>query len=129
MAYEGGPTNGSTTQVGRRRARSLPPKSLVVKGTNLGHKGDSISIPETPGRDAFTLDTQGTVFTPLDVPAYTLYGESFDKKTLERYESEKGYLYFDVPVTFEASGAILRADLGDAGTPAWDLGREPGSAA
>ena len=126
--YEAVPTNGSTTQVEAGDGRTF--LLVVVKGTNLGHKGDSdLYTIETPGRDAFTLEYQGTVFTPLDVPAYTLYGESFDKKTLERYESEKGYLYFDVPVTFEASGAILRADLGDAGTPAWDLGREPGSAA
>ena len=94
--YEAVPTNGSTTQVEAGDGRTF--LLVIVKGTNLGHKGDSdLYTIETPGRDAFTLEYQGTVFTPLDVPAYTLYGESFDKKTLERYESEKGSLYFDVP--------------------------------
>ena len=123
--YEAFPANESTEQIeaGEGRAFLL----VVVKGTNLGHKGDSdLYTIETPGKDAFTLEYQGVTFVPLNVPAYTLYGESFDRKTLERYESEKGYIYFDVPETFEATGATLRADLGDAGTPPWDLGKKPG---
>ena len=124
-AYEAASTNKSTTKVEAGEGRIF--LLVVVKGTNLGHKGDSeLYSVETPGREAFVLEYQGTAFTPLDVPAFTLHGESFDKKTLERYESQKGYLYFDVPATFDVSGAILRADLGDAGTPAWDLGRELG---
>jgi hypothetical protein len=93
----------------------------------LGHKGDSdLYTIETPGRDAFVLEYQGSTFAPLQAPPFTTLGESFDKKPLERYESLKGYLYFDVPETLEVSEATLRADLGDAGPPAWELETELG---
>ncbi|HOI58754.1 MULTISPECIES: hypothetical protein [unclassified Methanoculleus] len=97
---------------------------VVVKSTNLGHKGDSdLYAIETPGRDAFILNYQGATFEPMETPEFTLLGESFDKTTLDRYESLKGYLYFDVPASINVSAATLTADLGSAGTPAWDLGR------
>jgi hypothetical protein len=100
---------------------------VVVKSTNLGHKGDSdLYTIETPGRDAFTLEYQGTTYRPLEVSSFTSLGESFDRKPLERYDSLKGYLYFDVPETLNVSETTLRADLGYAGTPVWDLGRELG---
>ncbi len=102
---------------------------VAVKSTNLGHKGNSdLYTIETPGRNAFTLEYRGTVFMPFDVPAFTSLGESFDRKTLDRYESLKGYLYFDVPASFNVSEAILRVDIGHAGTPAWALGRCAGEA-
>ncbi len=104
---------------------------VAVKSTNLGHKGDSdLYTIESPARDAFVLEYGGEPrLPPLDVPPFTtLGGESFDKKPLERYESLKGYLYFDVPDTFEVSGATLRADLGYAGTPAWILDEGSGDA-
>jgi hypothetical protein len=124
-AYKAASTNESEvkTEAGEGRMFLL----VVIKGTNLGHKGDSdLYAVETPGRDAFVLECQGTTFEPLEVPAFTSLGESFDRKTLDRYESLKGYLYFDVPATLEVSGATIRADLGNAGTPAWDFGRELG---
>ncbi len=125
--YEPFPANESTGRVEADKGRAF--LLVVIKGTNLGHKGESdLYTVEMPGKDAFTLEYKGMTFAPLDVPAYTLYGESFDKKTLERYESKKGYIYFDVPETFEATGAVLRADLGGAGAPAWNLEREPGNA-
>jgi hypothetical protein len=100
---------------------------VIVKSTNLGHKGDSdLYTIETPGRDAFTLEHQGTTYKPLESPSFTSLGESFDRKPLERYDVLKGYLYFDVPETLDVSEATLSADLGYAGTPVWDLGREPG---
>lgn len=124
-AYQEAPANASTAQVEAGEGRTF--LLVVVKSTNLGHKGDSgYYAVESPGRDAFVLDYQGTAFTPLEVPPVTLFGDSFEKKTLERYESQKGYLYFDVPASVDLSGATLRADLGNAGTPAWDLGREFG---
>lgn len=99
---------------------------VVVKSTNLGHKGDSdLYTIETPGRDAFTLECQGTTYKPLESPSFTSLGESFDRKPLERYDSLKGYLYFDIPETLDVSEATLRVDLGYAGTPVWDLGKEP----
>ena len=124
-AYEAASTNESQvkTEAGEGRMFLL----VVVKGTNLGHKGDSdLYAVETPGRDAFVLECQGSTFEPLEVPAFTSLGESFDRKSLDRYESLKGYLYFDVPATLEVSGATIRADLGNAGTPAWDFGKELG---
>jgi hypothetical protein len=123
--YQEAPTNASTPKVEAAEGRMF--LLVAVKSTNLGHKGDSdLYIIETPGRDAFVLECQGTTFAPLQVPAFTTLGESFDQKTLERYESLKGYLYFDVPETLDVSGATLRADLGDAGTPSWELGTELG---
>ncbi|NLB00268.1 MAG: hypothetical protein GX837_04785 [Methanomicrobiales archaeon] len=100
---------------------------VAVKSTNLGHKGDSdLYVIETPARSAFTLEYGEAMFTPLDVPPFTTLGESFNGKQLERYESLKGYLYFDVPDTFEVAGATLRADLGYAGTPVWRLDERVG---
>lgn len=124
-AYREVPTNASTAEVRAGEGRMF--LLVIVKSTNLGHKGDSdLYTIETPGRDAFVLDYQGSTFTPLETPPFTSLGESFDRKSIERYESLKGYLYFDLPATSDLSGAILRADLGDAGTPAWDLGKELG---
>jgi hypothetical protein len=118
--YREVPGNQSTPTVEAGEGRMF--LLVAVKSTNLGHKGDSdLYIIESPGRDAFVLEYGGTTFAPLDVPAFTTLGESFDRKPLERYESLKGYLYFDVPETFEVSEATLRADLGYAGTPAWRL--------
>lgn len=119
-AYREVPGNESTPiiEAGEGRMFFL----VAVKSTNLGHKGDSdLYTIETPGRDAFILEYGGVMSAPLGVPPFTTLGESFDKKSLDRYESLKGYLYFDVPDTFEATGAILRVDLGYAGTPAWNL--------
>jgi len=102
---------------------------VAVKSTNLGHKGDSdLYTIEAPGRDMFILEREGATFAPLEVPPFTTLGESFDRKSLERYESLKGYLYFDVPNTFEISRATLRADLGYAGTLVWNLDEVPGGA-
>ena len=124
-AYREVPTNASTAEVRAGEGRMF--FLVVVKSTNLGHKGDSdLYTVETPGRDAFVLEYGGSTFTPLETPPFTSLGESFDRKSIERYESLEGYLYFDLPATSDLSGAILRADLGDAGTPAWDLGRELG---
>ncbi len=125
-SYETTDTNESTmkTEAGDGRTFLL----VVVKATNLGHKGDSdLYTIETPGRDEFVLEYQGAAYTPHEAPTFTSLGESFDRKTLDRYESSKGYLYFDVPATLNVSGATLKADLGDAGTPTWDLGRELGN--
>ena len=123
--YHEVPLNGSTPKVEAGDGRMF--LLVAVKSTNLGHKGDSdLYTIETPSRDAFVLEYQGSTFTPLPTPPFTTLGQSFDQKPLERYESLKGYLYFDVPETFEVSGATLRADLGDAGTPAWALGQELG---
>jgi len=129
--YQEFPTNASTPKVEAGEGRMF--LLVAVKSTNLGHKGDSdLYTIETPGRDAFVLECQGATFAPLEVPAFTTLGESFDRKMLERYESLKGYLYFDVPETLEVSEATLRADLGDAGAPSWELGtelgKEPGAA-
>lgn len=124
-SYETTTANKSTVknEAGARRTFLL----VIVKATNLGHKGDSdLYTIETPGRDAFTLECQGTTYKPLEAPSFTSLGESFDRKPLERYDSLKGYLYFDVPATLNVSRATLRADLGYAGMPAWDLGRELG---
>ncbi|WP_301002693.1 hypothetical protein [Methanoculleus sp.] len=123
--YQEVPINASTPKVEAGEGRMF--LLVAVKSTNLGHKGDSdLYTIETPGRDAFVLECQGTTFAPMETPPFTTLGESFDRKTLERYESLKGYLYFDVPATLDASGATLRADLGDAGMPAWELGKELG---
>ncbi|WP_301677290.1 hypothetical protein [Methanoculleus methanifontis] len=119
-AYREVPGNESTPTVEAGEGRTF--LLVAVKSTNLGHKGDSdLYTIETPARDAFVLEYGGTTFAPLDVPPFTTLGESFDRTSLERYESLKGYLYFNVPDTFEVSGATLRADLGYAGTPAWRL--------
>ncbi|WP_342770392.1 MULTISPECIES: hypothetical protein [unclassified Methanoculleus] len=124
-AYEEVPNNESTAEVEAGDGRKF--LLVVVKSTNLGHRGDSdLYAIETPGREAFVLECQGTAYEPLEVPSFTSLGESFDRKTLERYESLKGYLYFDVPAALDTSEAILRVDLGYAGTPAWDIGRELG---
>ena len=124
-AYQAAPINASTPSVAAGEGRTF--LLVVVKSTNLGHKGDSdLYTIETPGRDAFVLEYRGSTFEPVEVPSFTSHGESFDRTTLERYESLKGYLYFDVPASLNVSGATLRADLGDAGAPAWDLGRELG---
>ncbi|WP_231476568.1 hypothetical protein [Methanoculleus sp. MH98A] len=126
-AYREVPGNESTPTVEAGEGRMF--LLVAVKSTNLGHKGDSdLYTIETPARDAFVLDYEGTTFAPLTVPPFTTLGESFDKKPLERYESLKGYLYFDVPETLEASGATLRADLGYAGTPTWRLDEVPDDA-
>ncbi|MCC7556838.1 MAG: hypothetical protein KO254_12155 [Methanoculleus marisnigri] len=119
-AYREVPGNESTPTVEAGEGRTF--LLVAVKSTNLGHKGDSdLYTIESPAKDAFVLEYEGTTFAPLDVPPFTTLGESFDKKPIERYESLKGYLYFDVPETLEASGATLRADLGYAGTPTWRL--------
>ena len=119
---------GTSIEAGEGRMFLL----VVVKSTNLGHRGDTdIYAIETPGRSAFTLEYRGTTFAPLDLPAFTSLGESFDQKRLERYESLKGYLCFDVPASLNVSETTLRADLGYAGIPEWDLGKivgEPGTA-
>ncbi len=123
--YQEAPINASTPRVEAGEGRMF--LLVAVKSTNLGHKGDSdLYTIETPGRDAFVLEYQGTTFAPMEAPPFTSLGESFDRKTLERYESLKGYLYFDVPADLEVSEATLRADLGDAGIPAWDIGEELG---
>ncbi|BBL68441.1 hypothetical protein MchiMG62_16220 [Methanoculleus chikugoensis] len=125
--YREFPGNESTPTVEAGEGRMF--FLVAVKSTNLGHKGDSdLYTIESPARDAFVLEYGGTTVAPLDVPPFTTLGESFDKKPLERYESLKGYLYFDVPDTFEVSGATLRADLGYAGTPAWILDEGSGDA-
>ena len=119
-AYQEVPGTRSTPTIEAGEGRMF--LLVAVKSTNLGHKGDSdLYTIETPTRGAFTLEHGEAVFTPLDVPPFTTLGESFDGKQLERYESLKGYLYFDVPDTFEVAGATLRADLGYAGTPFWRL--------
>ncbi len=118
--YREVPGNESTPTIEAGEGRMF--LLVAVKSTNLGHKGDSdLYTIEAPGRDAFVLEHGGTTFAPLEVPPFTTHGESFDKKSLERYESLKGYLYFDVPDTFEVPGATLRANLGYAGAPAWNL--------
>ena len=122
QTYHTVPINASAAKVEAGEGRVF--LLVTVKSTNLGHKGNSaLYTIETPGRNAFTLEYQEAAFTPLDVPAFTSLGESFDQKTLDRYESLKGYLYFDVPASLNVSEAILRADIGHAGTPAWALGR------
>ena len=125
--YREVPGNESTPTIEAGEGRMF--LLVAVKSTNLGHKGDSdLYTIEAPGRDAFILEREGTTFAPLEVPPFTTLGESFDRKPLERYESLKGYLYFDVPDTFEVSGATLRADLGYAGAPAWNLDEVPDGA-
>lgn len=127
-AFQEAPVNASVDKIEAGDGRIF--FLVVVKSTNLGHKGDSdLYSIETPDRNAFTLECQGSTFTPLEVPEYTTFGESFDRKTLERYESLKGSLFFDLPASLNTSEAVLRADLGYAGTPAWNLGGvsgEPG---
>lgn len=126
-AYQAAPINTSAMKVEAGEGRMF--LLVVVKSTNLGHRGDSdLYTIETPGLSMFTLEYQGTAFTPIEVPPFTSLGESFGQKTLERYESLKGYLYFDVPDSLNTSEAALRADLGYAGIPTWDLGRESGAA-
>jgi hypothetical protein len=100
---------------------------VAVKATNLGHKGDSDQyIIETPDRSAFSLQYEGSEFAPLEVPHFTSLGESYRWQSLERYESTKGYLFFDVPGSINISEATVRADLGPAGTPVWSLGTKLG---
>ena len=96
---------------------------VVVKATNLGHKGNSdLYTIETPDRSAFTLMYQGSEYAPQDMPHFTSLGESYSQRTLERYASVKGYLCFDVPESMDLSEAKVRTDLGLAGTPVWDIG-------
>jgi hypothetical protein len=100
---------------------------VAVKATNLGHKGDSdVYTIQTPPRSAFTLRCQGSEYAPLDLPGFTTLGESYDLKDLNRYDSQKAYLVFDLPQSLNVSEAVIHADLGYAGSPAWDLGRSPG---
>ncbi|WP_317065086.1 hypothetical protein [Methanoculleus caldifontis] len=125
--YETAAVNGSMVMNEADEGRAF--FLVAVKATNLGHKGDSdLYTIETPGRDAFVLEQHGMTYAPLEAPPFTSLGESFDRKMLDRYQTLKGYLYFDVPATFEVSGATLRAELGYAGTPAWGLEREAGNA-
>jgi len=95
---------------------------VVVKSTHTGHKSDGKRYTvTTPDPKAFKLIYYDTQYSPMSVPATTSVGTSYRLTTLNRYESVKGYLFFDVPATLEVTDAYLQADLGTAGKPVWSL--------
>ncbi len=95
---------------------------VIVKATNLGHKGDGeIYVTDSPETAAATLRCNGREYRPIDLPAETSLGESYTATRLERYASEKGYLVFDVPASLNVSEASLHVDLGQSGAPVWSL--------
>jgi hypothetical protein len=99
---------------------------VVVRATNLGHKGDSdLYTIETPDRSAFTLQYQESEYAPLETSRFTSLGESYSQQTLERYASIKGYLFFDVPRSMNLTEAMVSVDLGSAGRPVWKIGSGP----
>ncbi|MDN7023866.1 hypothetical protein FGU65_02990 [Methanoculleus sp. FWC-SCC1] len=95
---------------------------VVVKATNLGHKGNGdLYQVDTPETAAITLHCHDREYLPLDLPAKTSLGESYAGSSLERYASKEGYLVFDVPASLNVSEASLHLDLGQNGAPAWSL--------
>ncbi|HII75534.1 MAG TPA: DUF4352 domain-containing protein [Methanolinea sp.] len=95
---------------------------VVVKSTHTGHKSDGKRYTvTTPDPKAFKLIYYDTQYSPMSVPATTSVGTSYKLTTLNRYESVKGYLFFDIPATLEVTDAYLQADLGTAGKPVWNL--------
>jgi hypothetical protein len=99
---------------------------VAVKVTNVGHRGESsIYNITTPASVVFSLHYLDTEYSPLDIESFTNLGEPYTSETLARYESQEGYLFFDVPASLNVSYAYLKADLGDQGEPAWYLGSSP----
>ena len=126
QTYHTVPINASAAKVEADEGRVF--LLVTVKSTNLGHKGNSaLYTIEAPGRNAFTREYQEAAFTPLDVPAFTSLGDSFDQKTLDRYESLKGYLYFDIPAPLNISGGDPERRIsGMPAPPRGPLGGVPG---
>jgi hypothetical protein len=99
---------------------------VIVKATNLGHKGDSdLYLADSPETAAATLRCHGREYQPMDLPAETSLGESYAATRLERYASKEGFLVFDVPASLNVSETSLHVDLGQNGVPAWNLAEPP----
>ncbi len=95
---------------------------VVVKATNVGHKGDGdLYEADTPDLAAVTLHHRADVYSPAALPPATSLGESYAGARLERYESKKSFLLFDVPATLNVSEARLQVDFGSPGVTGWSL--------
>ncbi|RXE55488.1 hypothetical protein ABH15_12260 [Methanoculleus taiwanensis] len=95
---------------------------VVVKATNVGHKGDGdLYEADTPDLAAVTLHHRTDVYSPVALPPTTSLGESYAGARLERYESKKSFLLFDVPATLNVSEARLQVDFGSPGIAVWSL--------
>ncbi|MDD5418523.1 MAG: hypothetical protein PHV57_01590 [Methanomicrobiaceae archaeon] len=103
---------------------------VTVKVTNLGHKGSgALYTIDTPDREAFSLHYQGMQHSPLELPSETSVGNIYTKSRLERYDSKRSNLVFEVPASLNVSEAYVAADLGQAGRPVWTLGSRMGDGA
>ncbi len=97
---------------------------VAVQVTNIGHKGESRTYTiKTPTPGSFTLHYYNAAYSPLTVTTSTSYGAPYGVATLNRYETKEGYLIYDVPASFNVSGAYVSVNLGDQGSPVWALGK------
>jgi len=91
--------------------------------THVGHKGDGVHYKtQTPQTGQFTLLYNGKEYSPnTGITLIRGYGEAYQKKTLDRHESNSGWLVFEVPLPFNCNSARVTLDLEGSNDPLWKL--------
>ncbi len=96
---------------------------IGVTVTHVGHKGDGVHYQiQTPQTGQFKLIYKGKEYSPnTGITVIRGYGEAYQKKTLDRYESNSGWLVFEAPLPFNCNGARVTLDLEGSNDPLWKL--------
>ncbi|QSZ67541.1 hypothetical protein RJ40_08505 [Methanofollis aquaemaris] len=98
---------------------------LVMDVNYVAYYGGGSSKVGTPAPQVFTLLADGESYTPVKVSASYLrnIGSVYRSVNLDRDDRRSvGYLVFEVPESFDPTGAHLKANLGAGGSPVWKIG-------
>lgn len=114
------PETGETIHVSAPEATRFVVVHIQV--THAGNRDGRHYTISTPQPSAFRLHGVGEVFTPIQTETYTSLGEMYTQTNLDRKESTRSSLIFEVPYGMELSDAYLEIDLGSVwGKPGWKL--------
>lgn len=97
---------------------------LLVDVNYIAYYGGKSSKVRTPAPQVFTLLADGQSYMPAKVSASYLknIGSVYQSVTLDRDDRRAvGYLIFEVPESFDPTGAYLKANLGTGDSPIWML--------
>jgi len=91
--------------------------------THVAHKGDGVNYRvQTPQTGQFELLYKGREYSPnTGITLLRGHGDAYQQKTLDRYESNSGWLIFEVPLPFNCNNARVTLDLEGSNDPLWKL--------
>ncbi|MDO8842276.1 hypothetical protein [Methanocalculus sp.] len=110
----------ATRHLNAAEGRSYIMVYMVV--THRGNMDGKKYTIQTPALSAFTLHGPEESYKPVSTPEYTSLGEMYTQKTLDRKESTRCSLLFEVPEDLIINNAYISANLGSGyGTISWNL--------